>query len=498
MQSISLTYKAELASDMMNKRIHELIGGNVILKGYNVVPGPGTRAVNITGATDNESVLFINGAKIKETATIVQTISFALNSSGSTRYDTVYAHYEYGVSSICEYRVVQGSTDAPSPNVTCKIATVAIPSGSTTVSAGNITLNTGNRISDMASLSRLASPTVSGLMTSTLFNKLSNISDKANNYTHPTSSGNKHIPSGGTSGKILGWLSDGTASWIDTPISYTHPSTSGNKHIPSGGVAGKLLGWLSDGTATWVDAPVTYTHPSSHPATIITQTASYRFVTDAEKAVWNGKANASHGTHLPALQAANNSIFLRNDNSWAYVTPANIGAAAANHSHSYLPLTGGTISGNLTVTGTIQGSKVYNAVWNDYAELFKIDDLKEEINPGDIVELNPETGDYRKSKKKNSNLVVGVVSDQYGHLLGGDYGLSEEDNLKTHAAIGLAGRVFVNVVGPVNAGDLIASSDIAGVGMSAEHYSPGCVVGKALETKKTPDIGKVKILIINR
>lgn len=32
-----------------------------------------------------------------------------------------------------------------------------------------------------------------------------------------------------------------------------------------------------------------YTHPTSHPATIIDQTSSYRFVTDAEKTTWNGK-----------------------------------------------------------------------------------------------------------------------------------------------------------------------------------------------------------------
>lgn len=33
-------------------------------------------------------------------------------------------------------------------------------------------------------------------------------------YTHPTTSGNKHIPSGGSSGQVLGWQSDGTAKWM--------------------------------------------------------------------------------------------------------------------------------------------------------------------------------------------------------------------------------------------------------------------------------------------
>lgn len=39
-----------------------------------------------------------------------------------------------------------------------------------------------------------------------------------------------------------------------------------------------------------------YAHPSTHPANMIVQDASNRMVSDTEKATWNGKANASH-TH---------------------------------------------------------------------------------------------------------------------------------------------------------------------------------------------------------
>lgn len=39
-----------------------------------------------------------------------------------------------------------------------------------------------------------------------------------------------------------------------------------------------------------------YTHPDTHPASMITQDTSHRFVTDTEKNTWNGKANANH-TH---------------------------------------------------------------------------------------------------------------------------------------------------------------------------------------------------------
>jgi len=35
-----------------------------------------------------------------------------------------------------------------------------------------------------------------------------------------------------------------------------------------------------------------YTHPAAHPATMITQDATHRFVTDVEKTTWSGKQNA--------------------------------------------------------------------------------------------------------------------------------------------------------------------------------------------------------------
>lgn len=45
--------------------------------------------------------------------------------------------------------------------------------------------------------------------------KLGGIANNANNYTHPTTAGNKHIPAGGTPGQILVNTGDGTAKWQD-------------------------------------------------------------------------------------------------------------------------------------------------------------------------------------------------------------------------------------------------------------------------------------------
>ena len=57
--------------------------------------------------------------------------------------------------------------------------------------------------------------------------KLKGIADNANNYVHPSTAGNKHIPSGGSSGQILRWFADGTATWgADNNTTYTAATSS--------------------------------------------------------------------------------------------------------------------------------------------------------------------------------------------------------------------------------------------------------------------------------
>lgn len=62
-----------------------------------------------------------------------------------------------------------------------------------------------------------------------------------------------------------------------------------------------------------------YVHPSTHPATIITQTSAYRFVTDTEKATWNAKSSFSGSyadlTNKPTIpskvsELSNDKVFL--------------------------------------------------------------------------------------------------------------------------------------------------------------------------------------------
>lgn len=199
-------------------------------------------------------------------------------------------------------------------------------------------------------------------------NKLAGLS----NYTHPTSSGNKHIPAGGSAGQFLKWSADGTAVWANdnnttyttmtgatanadgkeglapkpikgqqglylrgdgtwaTPTNttygnattsaaglmssgdktkldgiaagannYVHPTTAGNKHVPAGGAAGQILGWSADGTAKWVNEK------------------------DTTYGTFKGATSSADGGNglVPGPKMANKDQYLKGDGTWG--TPTN-------------------------------------------------------------------------------------------------------------------------------------------------------------------------------
>ena len=66
-----------------------------------------------------------------------------------------------------------------------------------------------------------ADSTHDGYMAKEQAEKLAGIEINANNYTHPTTAGNKHIPAGGAAGQTLMWQADGTAKWQQVHYTFT-------------------------------------------------------------------------------------------------------------------------------------------------------------------------------------------------------------------------------------------------------------------------------------
>lgn len=143
-----------------------------------------------------------------------------------------------------------------------------------------------------------------------------------------------------------------------------------------------------------------------------------------------------------------------------------------------------TIHANeISTTGTITAAKVFNAVWNDYAELYLKDDPESPSISGYVVCKVPGKSTYELCNKKNRKLAVGVISRNYGHLVGGKKGRTEEENLKDHYPVALAGRVKVSIKRGVHVkeGDLLCADD-RGCATVKRFFTRGRVIGKALES----------------
>ncbi|MFR9292038.1 MAG: hypothetical protein ACLVKS_02560 [Peptococcus niger] len=80
---------------------------------------------------------------------------------------------------------------------------------------------------------------------------------------------------------------------------YIHPST----HPATMITQDNTHRFVTDSEKEKLAGLSNYTHPSTHPASMITQDNTHRFVTDGEKSTWNSKANQTDVDDLKKLSA---------------------------------------------------------------------------------------------------------------------------------------------------------------------------------------------------
>lgn len=234
----------------------------------------------------------------------------------------------------------------------------------------------------------------SGLTACPIISGVPYYKDTNSSYTHPTTSGNKHIPSGGSSGQILRWSADGTAAWgadnnttygeanqstaglmsaadkkkldgiATSANNYSHPTSSGNKHIPSGGSSGQILRWSADGTAVWgADNNTTYSEATTSAAGLMSA---------SDKSKLNGIASGANAYSLPAAGSSlggvktggdvsiSNGVISVNDDSHGHtsITPVTTGGTGAAYTATVAGITALTAGVSfIMVTHTVSTTK---------------------------------------------------------------------------------------------------------------------------------------------
>jgi hypothetical protein len=147
-------------------------------------------------------------------------------------------------------------------------------------------------------------------------------------------------------------------------------------------------------------------------------------------------------------------------------------------------------------TGNVYADGNFTGGGADVAERI---DVTEAVEPGDVVEIDPDNpGKFRKAREALSTRVAGVISTAPGVVLGNQRAESND----ARPILALAGRVPVKVTakyGAIAVGDLLVSSPIPGYAMKCPEKSQciGAVIGKALEPF-TEGVGMIEVQVMLR
>lgn len=197
-------------------------------------------------------------------------------------------------------------------------------------------------------------------------------------------------------------------------------------------------------------------------------TATGNIVSDGEVEGKSG-LKTSNGI-LTFVKGTNNATISKDNNSSSLRTSGNLYVGSSGQGQLY---SGDTVvngkfavggdsynnselkidaSGNLDTSGTIRGSKVFNAVYNGFGELFR-KSKEEVIDYGDVVYVGEDGLVHKVTTLDNIKSIIGICSDTIGIEMSGDVKDIPEDE-----------RVPVEMVGKI----WVKSTDT--------NIKPGCMV----------------------
>lgn len=218
------------------------------------------------------------------------------------------------------------------------------------------------------------------------------------------------------------------------------------------------------------------------------------------KASHEGRFQVNTFTSAAAGNSANSYLSMKvKDGAWALC------GVSGNNSLYFVYGTDSNYNNNTNTTNTsismesngyFHAARVYNAVYNDYAEYFP---RNEETEPGDLISLDLNSKEEKYIRARKGFPIVGVHSNEYGHIIGGEQKpdyisdiTNDEYNLKKYIPVGLCGRCKIKVKGKILKGQKVVISDVPGVGRaynkqvdSIEDYIDS--IGIAVENQEIDD-----------
>jgi len=278
-------------------------------------------------------------------------------------------------------------------------------------------------------------------------------------------------------------------NYYPTTFTWTNGTTSG----PTGSLTGSGMSAVSFGAIPSASGTVSGVVTTGDQTFAGTKTFTSNIVGNVTGNVSgsSGSCTGNAATATTASSCSGNSATA----TQAYTTANTadtlylIGVTSTTSGNQSLQLDASTY---VTSDGYLYATRVYNAVYNDYAECFDNTNLDYDKVKNRIVEITDD--DKVRLGSNNSIRVVGVVSDSYGHMLGGT---EEEIENGKKIPVGIAGKLYVDskdIVDINNIGKFVGSDDEGYAKVLSDDFKSGTVVGKIIGIDK--ENNRYKLLLV--
>jgi len=272
--------------------------------------------------------------------------------------------------------------------------------------------------------------------------------------------------------------SNGSSS-LKSGNSNVSVTTNGNVTVSSGGTAGVLT---VSSTGVVISGTISATGSVSAAGNI---TGNYIF---------------GNGSQLTGISAGGGTSITNGTSNVSVAASGNVTVGVAGTAAVATFTTTGIQTGNITNSnangvGNIGSSTTYfntvfaKATSAQYADLAEMYESDHTYPPGTVVVFG---GDAEVTISNNSHdpAVAGIISTNPSYLM--NSGLTNP----TSVAVALTGRVPCLVKGPVKKGDRLINfaGGVAGK-LDMNHYEPGCIIGKSLESINDNSIQIIEVAV---